>query len=78
MDKPIEPTETNPLSSQEGTEFTLLDRLALQDAAGDIACAVADGRQPYPADLAKFRALHRKRSLHLGHEPMFEREPMHG
>ena len=53
-------------------DWTERDRLALQDAANDIAFAVASGYEPRPEDLNTFRTLHRKRSLFVGSEPLFE------
>lgn len=50
--------------------FTDADRLAMQDAAHDIAALVAEGLTPRPAHVERFRALVAKRDTWLAAHPI--------
>jgi hypothetical protein len=53
-------------------KWTEIDRITYTDLAHDIAFAVADGRQPDNADVARFRKLTNKRDAHLGVDASFK------
>jgi hypothetical protein len=52
--------------------WTEIDRLTYADLAHDIAFAVADGRDPRPEDVARFRRLTNRRDAFIGAEQSFE------